>query len=256
MQTLKRLGAESCALSVLITPAKQEDFGVAFGDAFAGHSEVGGFSIDDCDEIFYPCLKRFIEACRSGCVWNCRFEQLHFSPTTATCRGHAFVMEHRWGPQQVSMMSPCPSNVKGFYITVVYCPRSPTKWAVTGSDVDDDDDDDDDECSSLIIWNILQQTSIQTCRKRRHKMDHDAISIAIYIVISGYGLKLYCLCCTASKLNYDITGIMSGQFSLLILFCYSKIHGIMRLIASTLGRLSYHDSYYINKLESVAVASK
>ena len=106
--------------------------------------KVVGFSKDDCDEIFYPFLKRFIEACRPGCVWNCRFEQLHFSPTTATCQGHAFVMEHRWGPQQVSMMSPCPSNVKGFYITVIYCPRSPTKWVVTGSDDDDDDDDDDD----------------------------------------------------------------------------------------------------------------
>lgn len=38
MQTVKRFGSESCASSVLITPAKQEDFGAAFGDAFAGHS--------------------------------------------------------------------------------------------------------------------------------------------------------------------------------------------------------------------------
>lgn len=32
--------------------------------------KVGGFSKDDCDEIFYPCLKRFKETCRPGCVWD------------------------------------------------------------------------------------------------------------------------------------------------------------------------------------------
>lgn len=97
----------------------------------------------------YPCLKRFIEACRPGCVWDilglqirCYTFQFEIygrlslclvhqtcsaskidgcdSVAVGTCQGHAFVMEHRWGPQQVSITSPCTSNVKGFYISVQY----------------------------------------------------------------------------------------------------------------------------------------
>lgn len=53
MQTVKRWEQNVC-ISVLIATAKQEDFRVASGDAFAGHSvweKVSGFSKDDCDEI-------------------------------------------------------------------------------------------------------------------------------------------------------------------------------------------------------------